>query len=128
VGAPLRFVTPQLEVRDVAAAQRYYRDVLGFEVLWIWLDDYGAVSRGEIDLFLTRVDEPSPSVAAILVDDADAIYAEYRKSGAEIVDDIETKPWAMREFTIRDPDGNRFRIGHGDGTPASDLPEMTVFE
>ena len=77
MGAPSRFVTPQLEVRDVAA---------------------------------------------------DAIYAEYRKSGAEIVDDIETKPWAMREFTIRDPDGNRFRIGHGDGTPAGELPEMTVFE
>jgi len=34
----------------------------------------------------------------------------------------------MREFTIRDPDGNRFRIGHGDGTPARDLPEMTVFD
>jgi hypothetical protein len=23
----------------------YYRDVLGFDVLWIWLDGYGAVHR-----------------------------------------------------------------------------------
>jgi len=121
------FVVPQLEVRDVAAAQAYYREVLGFEVLWIWLDGYGAVGRGEIELFFIREDEPSPSVTAAFVDDADAIYAEYRANGAEIVEDIEDKPWAMREFTIRDPDGNRFRIGHGD-TPASELPEMTVFD
>jgi hypothetical protein len=29
---------------------------------------------------------------------------------------------------VRDPHGNRFRIGHGDATPAGDLPEMTVFD
>jgi hypothetical protein len=29
---PWRFVVPQLEVRDVAAAQQYYRDVFRFDV------------------------------------------------------------------------------------------------
>src|SRR5438067_1400610 len=36
--APARFITvePVLAVRDVAAAAAYYRDVLGFEDVWLW--------------------------------------------------------------------------------------------
>ena len=38
---------PELPVADVESAQQYYRDVLGFEIGWLYPGgDIGAVSRG----------------------------------------------------------------------------------
>jgi hypothetical protein len=52
-------VFPQLAVRDVVAAQRYYRDVLGFEIRWTWEDSYGAVENGNVELFLSQDEDPA---------------------------------------------------------------------
>jgi catechol 2,3-dioxygenase-like lactoylglutathione lyase family enzyme len=109
-------VFPQLAVRDVVAAQRYYRDVLGFEIRWTWEDSYGAVENGNVELFLSKDEDPTPSVICVVVDDADSVYARYRAHGADVVDDIDSKPHRMREFTVRDPDGNLIRIGHTEGS------------
>jgi uncharacterized glyoxalase superfamily protein PhnB len=48
----------------------------------------------------------------VFVDDADRAHAKYRAAGAEIVDEIETKPWGLRGFTVKDPDGNLIGISH----------------
>ncbi len=37
------FITPQLPVADVRATQAYYRDMLGFNIAWIWQEEYCAV-------------------------------------------------------------------------------------
>ncbi len=109
-----KYLTPQLPVLDVRATQEYYRDVLGFRIAWLWKNDYGAVQKGDTQIYLTRVDEPEPPVCCCVdVEDADAAYEVCRSKGANIVSEIETKPWGMREFTLQDPDGHLFRIGHG---------------
>lgn len=48
----------------------------------------------------------------MFVEDADRAYAKYRAAGAEIVDEIETKPWGLRSFTVKDPDGNLIGVAH----------------
>jgi uncharacterized glyoxalase superfamily protein PhnB len=119
-------VTPQLPVADVARAQAWYRDVLGCQIAWSWGDGYGAVFNEDVRIFFSRADRPQPgSCVCILVEDADALYAEYRARGVEIVEPLESKPWGMREFTVKDLDGHFIRIGRGEKT-VDEIPEFTV--
>lgn len=108
-----RFITPQLPVRDVEASQRYYRDRLGFKIAWRSEDgSFGAVYNGSTEVFFARCDDPRPgSVCCVRVDDVDAVYAACRAAGAKILREPEVRPWAMREFSLEDPDGHVFRIG-----------------
>lgn len=101
---------PELPVADVERAQRYYRDVLGFEITWLYPGgDIGAVARGEVAIFFRRRVLPfEPCVHWIFAENLDATYEELKSSGANIVDQLETKPWGKRQFTVKDLDGNCF--------------------
>lgn len=103
---------PQLGVKDVAEAQAYYRDVLGFKIDWIWGEnDYGAVSRDEMAVYLTRWDCPiSPSWNVVNVREVDGLCAEWKSRGANILSEPEDKPWGLREFTLQDLNGHCFRL------------------
>jgi uncharacterized glyoxalase superfamily protein PhnB len=110
------FLTPQLPVLDVRETQAYYRDVLGFKIAWIWREEYGAVYNGRTEIFFTRTEGPiSPCWSFARVENADAVLDLYRERGATIVEEIASHPWGMREFTIEDNNGHRFRIGHSEG-------------
>lgn len=105
-------LTPQLPVVDVEETQAWYRDVLGCTIAFT-RESYGAVQLGKTEIFFSRTAGPvTPAWCCVRVDDADALYAIYRERGAEIVEKIDSKSWGMREFTIRDPNGHYFRVGH----------------
>jgi uncharacterized glyoxalase superfamily protein PhnB len=101
---------PELPVADVERAQRYYRDVLGFAVGWLYPGkEIGSVSRGHVAIFFRRRQGLfEPAVHWVFAQDIDATYEELRSSGAKIVEPLETKPWGLRQFTVEDLDGNRF--------------------
>ena len=102
--------TPELPVEDVERAQQYYRDVLGFEITWLYPGGYiGAVVRDDAGIFFRRRERPfEPAVHWIYAPDIDASYAEFESRGARIVEPLELKPWGLRQFTLEDLDGNRF--------------------
>jgi catechol 2,3-dioxygenase-like lactoylglutathione lyase family enzyme len=106
-----KFLVPNLPVRDVPAAQEWYREVFGLGINWLWEDNFGSVGEHRVELFLYESDDPQPGICSIFVDDVDAVYERCREHEAEIVSELVLKPWNVREFTVRDPDGNRFRIG-----------------
>jgi catechol 2,3-dioxygenase-like lactoylglutathione lyase family enzyme len=64
-----------------------------------------SVARGQVRLFLSehKGDARPDTLVYLRVRDVDAIAAEF---GAT----VEDEPWA-RELELRDPDGNRLRIG-----------------
>jgi catechol 2,3-dioxygenase-like lactoylglutathione lyase family enzyme len=99
---------PGLPVLDVEKSQAYYRDVLGFEVAQA-LDDKSmeAVAREGIVIFFAKR-TPHPTHHWIFAADIDATYHELKTRNANIVDDIENKPWGLRQFTIADLGGLRF--------------------
>jgi catechol 2,3-dioxygenase-like lactoylglutathione lyase family enzyme len=110
------FATPELPVADVRATQAYYRDVLGFRIAWLYEESYGAVYNGQTELFLRRESgRIEPCCVFIRVADADRVLACYREREVKIVSEIASQPWGMREFTIEEPNGHRFRIGHSSG-------------
>ena len=118
----LERVAPVLPVRDVQAALAHYRR-LGFRAEAYNEDAggdggpvYGFVCRGPVELHLTRTPALDPttntSACYIYVDDADALYAEWRANEpAGRLDPPEDTPYDLREFAHVDPDGNLLRVG-----------------
>src|SRR5262245_21969031 len=105
---------PELPVADVERAQQYYRDHLGFEIGWLYPGkQIGSVVRGEVAIFFRRRTTPfEPAGHWVFADDVDATHEELKSSGANIVEPLEQKPWGLRQFTVEDPDGNRFYFHH----------------
>ena len=108
---------PQLPVRDVPASQRWYGNVLGLAANWLWENNFGSVGRDHAELFLYESDDPLPVYVSLFVDDVDNVYADCRERGAEVAGELELKPWDVREFTLRDPDGHLLRIGQAVADP-----------
>jgi len=106
--------TPELPVRDVRAAQEYYRDHLGFDIAWHHEEGrIGAVSHGDCAIFLRETPgDIHPGIFWIFTGDVDAAHAEFRARGAEIVEPPNDKPWGLRQFTLRDRDGHLFHFHH----------------
>ena len=84
----------ELPVADVERAQRYYRDVLGFEIGWLYPGkEIGSVSRGNVAIFFRRRQEPfEPAVHWVFAEDIDATYEEFRSLGSKIVEPLEKSP------------------------------------
>ena len=106
---------PELPVTDVERAQRHYRDTLGFTIGWLYPDkSIGAVSQGDAVIFFRKREMPfEPAVHWVYAEDIDATCRALESSGAHIVEPLEKKPWGLRQFTVRDLDGNLFYFHHG---------------
>lgn len=50
--------------------------------------------------------------AYLRVADADSYYHHLKTKGADVLSEVEDKPWEMREFGLRTPDRRRIMIGH----------------
>jgi uncharacterized glyoxalase superfamily protein PhnB len=48
---------------------------------------------------------------SLIVKDANEIYERAKAAGAEIVEDIEDKPYGGRGFTCLDPEGHIWHVG-----------------
>jgi catechol 2,3-dioxygenase-like lactoylglutathione lyase family enzyme len=120
-------ITPQLPVADVPGTLAWYRDVLGCRIAWVWNDGgYGAVYSGATELFFARVEgPPAEACCYIRVPDAEAVHTRCLEQGVEIIEPLGSRPWGMREFAIRDPNGHRLRFGHGEKTIA-EIPQFHV--
>lgn len=102
-------VIPILRVEDAEMAVRWYQ-LLGFEVQWEHRADTDApafleIARGPMRLFLSeRAEDASPEALIYLsVHDVDAVAA--------VFDMVPEHTHRAREIELRDPDGNRLRVG-----------------
>ena len=108
-------VVPELPVTDLAHAQSWFQNALGFHTAWVWEDSFAAVSSGEVQLYLRKLDGPAAPVRCYLhVVDADSLYHRCQKQGARVVEELGSKPWGAREFAVETCDGHILRIGHGE--------------
>ncbi len=101
---------PQLPVVDVEKTQIYYKEILGLDILWTYPDtSIGAAGRSNTTLFFAASTGPiEPAIHWIFAENVDLLYAEYKESGADITEEIENKPWNLRQFTVRDLNGHLF--------------------
>ena len=103
--------TPILRVGNLAASIDYYVRLLGFKLNWQYEDIIAAVSRDRCHIFLCEGDQGNPgSWVWIGVGDAEALFEEYKSSGAKVRNPPGNFPWAY-EMQVEDLDGNVLRMG-----------------
>jgi uncharacterized glyoxalase superfamily protein PhnB len=104
---PKQFIqgAPVFHVADVKATATYYRDVLGFE--WDFGDEqYSVVWRDNSAIHSTRGSKrPTEIYLFQWVRDVDSYYREVVNRGAKVIGEPTDRPYKIREFTVRDPNG-----------------------
>ncbi|UHQ20855.1 VOC family protein [Lysobacter sp. KIS68-7] len=121
----LDYACALLQVFDMPASVRFYRDVLGFEIVNASSDrdgdtfDWGWLRLGGANVMLNTAYEaehrpaaPDPARMAAHGDtciyfgcpDVDGTYAALRAKGLTL-DPPEVAPYGMKQLTLHDPDG-----------------------
>jgi uncharacterized glyoxalase superfamily protein PhnB len=115
-------LTPNLVVKDVAAAVEFYRSVLGFQTAFTVPDNapyvFASVTNGAVEIFFNdqkavRKDYPSLGTDPlggtltlfIEVAGIEEVLAAVQKAGAKITMPLKTQFYGMREFAFEDLEG-----------------------
>ncbi len=108
-----------LAVRDLDVSTRYYVEILGFQREPIAGAGWSFLTRGAFRVMLGECSDEKPAgelgnhsyYAYWNVDKVDELYDEIVAKGALITSAPATKPWGLREFALRTPDGHRITCG-----------------
>src|SRR5947207_9936458 len=107
-------IVANIAAADVAAAKRFYQDVLGLEVLMDhgWIATYGAATKMSVQISVASEGGSGTKVPdlSIEVDDLDAALARMRAAGFAIEYGPVDEPWGVRRFYVRDPCGRLVNI------------------
>ncbi|HEV7921776.1 MAG TPA: VOC family protein [Thermoanaerobaculia bacterium] len=117
-----RIVAPRsvLAVRNLAESTRFYMDVLGFRRdFGDGSDGWSFLSRDNFRVMLGECADAIPAgdlgdhsyFAYLIVEGVDAFHRELVERGVNVISRLADKPWGLREFGIRTPDGHRITIG-----------------
>ena len=98
-------------VRDLDAGRAFFRDVLGFEEVFVDFDDeWSRLRHGRMEIALAQGDPAeSGGVAHVDVDDVKAEADRLREAGVEVGVVFELHG-QIRLVDVFDPDGNRVQL------------------
>ncbi|HEX6819762.1 MAG TPA: VOC family protein [Ktedonobacterales bacterium] len=120
-----KIIATELIVRDMATCKAFYRDTLGLQMTQ---DEPDAVAFkiGDLYFFLLSATEAgnmiggqslrfsfegtSRSLHAASVDDVDAMYADLKAKGVNVLEPPTDQPWGLRTAFFTDPEGNFWEI------------------
>lgn len=108
-----------LAVRDLRVSTSYYVDILGFRKDPIDAAGWSFLTRDNFRVMLGECKEEKPAselgnhswFVYWNVDRVDEFYQEIATRGALVTSQPSDKPWGLREFTLRTPDGHRITCG-----------------
>ena len=102
-------------VRDVAAAIEFYTTKLGFWSSFTAGDPphFAGVNLGNVQIFLER-GTPSAQGCSVyfVVGNADELHDFHRANGVEVTVSPDDRDYGLRDYTVRDLDGNHLCFGH----------------
>lgn len=107
-------IVANIAAPDIAAAKRFYQDVLGLEPLMDhgWITTYGTQATMAVQVSVAvegGSGTPVPALS-IEVDDLKAALARLRQAGFPIEYGPADEPWGVRRFYVRDPFGTLVNI------------------
>lgn len=121
-------VAPYFIVDDVVATANFYRDKLGFKYERFWGEPpcFAMVYRSGITIMLSQLEKTRlmrPNSAAdpegegawdayVWVDNADALYEEFKGNGVKIARHPCDQMYGCRDFDIQDCNGYTLCFGH----------------
>jgi catechol 2,3-dioxygenase-like lactoylglutathione lyase family enzyme len=100
--------------KDIAAAKRFYQDILGLDRLMDhgWLVTYGSSEKMSVQVSFASEGgsgTPVPDLS-IEVDDLDEALQRMKKAKIPIEYGPAEEPWNVRRFFVRDPYGKLVNI------------------
>ena len=108
-----------MAVKDLAVSAAYFVDKLGFEHDFT-VPGWEFLSFGDFKVMLGECSDAlwahetgdHSYFAHALVENVDEVYEEFKANGAEFTQQPPAdKPWGLREFGVRTPDGHRIMFG-----------------
>jgi uncharacterized glyoxalase superfamily protein PhnB len=107
-----------LAVKDLAASVAYYTSVLGLSIDFT-APGWAFLSRSNLRLMLGECTDAMPAhetgdhsyFVYVTVEGIDELYDEVVKNSGTLTQKVADKPWGMREFGVRTPDGHRIMFG-----------------
>ena len=110
----VRRIVANIAAADIAAARRFYVDVLGLDVLMDhgWIATFGNAEEGRVQLSVATEGgsgTPVPDLS-IEVDDIEAALERMRRAGFDPEYGPADEPWGVRRFYVRDPLGKLVNI------------------
>jgi uncharacterized glyoxalase superfamily protein PhnB len=134
--APPPNVWPALHARDARGLIRFLVDAFGFEETVVYGDQpdgsgdvvvHAELSwplGGGVMLGSTRPDagdrwpaEPGSTACYVVTDDPDGLHDRAVAAGADVVAPLHDTDYGSRDFSVRDPEGNRWSFGTYRGEP-----------
>jgi uncharacterized glyoxalase superfamily protein PhnB len=129
-----RNLYPVLRYKDAHAAIDCLCGAFGFERHAVYEGDNGTVEHAQLAhgsgmvMLSTEpdTDERGWGMHAgqgwtyVVVEDADAHYAQAKSAGAEIIRELEDQDYGSRDYTARDPEGNLWSFGTYDPAVAGE--------
>jgi len=107
-------IVADFAVSDPSAAKRFYKDVLGLDIVMDlgWIVTLGTAERQTVQVtFATEGGSGAPVPdLSIEVDDLDAVHRRVRKARIKVEYGPANEPWGVRRFFVRDPFGNLVNI------------------
>ena len=108
-----------LAVQDLQVSTRYYMDVLGFRKDPIDAPGWSFLTRDKFRVMLGECRDEKPAselgdhsfFAYWNIEGIDEFFGEIAARGALVTSHPSNKPWGLREFTLRTPDGHRITCG-----------------
>ena len=107
-------IVANIATGDVAKAKRFYRDILGLDLLMDhgWLVTYGSAEKMTVQVGVATEGgsgTPVPDLS-IEVDDVDEALLRIKKAKIKIEYGPADEPWSVRRFYVRDPFGKLVNI------------------
>lgn len=108
-----------LAVHDLAASTRYFIEALGFSRDPVDAEGWSFLTRDNFQVMLGECRDALPVselgdhsyFAYWYVEGIDEFYGELSTRGALVTSAHTNKPWGLREFTLRTPEGHRITCG-----------------
>lgn len=107
-------IVANIAAADIAAARRFYVDMLGLDVLMDlgWIATFGNAEQARVQVSVAMEGgsgTPVPDLS-IEVDDLDEALRRVRAAGLEPEYGPADEPWGVRRFFVRDPFGRLVNI------------------
>ncbi len=108
-----------LAVRNLEVSTRDHTEVLGFRRDPIDAAGWSFLTRDEFQVMLGECPDERPAAELgnhsyfvyLYVDGVDDFHREVVARGADVISGPADKPWGLREFALRTPDGHRMTCG-----------------
>lgn len=111
---------PVIATADVSGTIRYFEQKLGFEQQWSWGSPpvYAGVKAGGAILYITHDLDTAAAIKErrlapdvfLWVKQIDQVYEQHRARNAEIVEELSERPWGVRQYVVREPNGYHLKV------------------